>query len=196
MISIGVGSLITYLAVGALLRESWISELERVVGAGNVDAVLFASILIPFMFVFLIPSIVAERYANRYVPACPHCNHELQSSIGAVISTKCCPSCSAQIVAGKRAHTYATYRRAKEIIGRRFLAYWLWVWPIMAIGELIWWCFDPVAALQCRIWVAPLIGTVASGYSWFRTFDRRYTWQFVSSTLLLATLGYVAWRAW
>jgi hypothetical protein len=66
----------------------------------------------------------------------------------------------------------------------------------MAIGELIWWCFDPVAALQCRIWVAPLIGTVASGYSWFRTFDRRYIWQFLSSTLLLAILGYIAWRAW
>lgn len=192
---LGAGTALVFLYLFAVgqVRDQLMRAMDQRFGIGAGD-VTMSIMPLGAIAVFLAPVGVADMLAKRYVLACPHCQRELRH-VDAVLSTKCCGSCAAQIMIGNQPHSHAAYRRAQRIRLRRFLAYWLWAWPVFAAGEFVWWCFSPVAALQCRIWVVPLIGTVASGYSWLRTFDRRYVWQLVSSVLLLAALGYLAWRA-
>jgi hypothetical protein len=185
--------LLYFLGVGQVHDAIQLAIKDRF-GNGAAEAADLGLILVA-LAIFLVPTCIAEGYAKRFQSYCPSCG-QLLKRIEGVIATKCCPSCENQIVTGNRVRSHSGYKRFQDRRARTFLVVWFWAWPAMALSELVWWYFYPQQALECRIWVAPLIGTTASGWTWVRTFDHRYVPQLIASVTLLGVLGAISWSSW
>ncbi|MDY0165992.1 MAG: hypothetical protein RBS80_05570 [Thermoguttaceae bacterium] len=80
---------------------------------------------------------------------------------------------------------------------RRFLQYWLWVWPLLSCLALGCHLLDPTAFVRCPqvLFVSALIGTVAGGWTLLRTGSRRYIAQTIVSAMLFVAGGFAFWHA-
>jgi hypothetical protein len=76
-----------------------------------------------------------------------------------------------------------------------FLWYWLWALPSIGLGCVAWTLFDPSAFQECpqALFTFPLIGTTTAGWTWIRTFDRRFLPQLCCSAVLLVAGVWMFW---
>jgi hypothetical protein len=178
-------SVFLYLALMGYVRERLTSlAMDRLGGLAR-DITPIALIL-PAFAIFLLPSLLAARYAECFKTVCPSCGKDILSRTGRVLLTRCCPACSEQILGG-RTHSAAVYERHLEIRSRYFLRYWLWAWPALGGLVIAWELLDRGAFRQCPqcLWITPLIGISTAGWAWLRTSDRRYLAQLLTSVTLL-----------
>ena len=86
-------------------------------------------------------------------------------------------------------------RRQLDASSSRFLQYWLWLWPGIGLLCAVWGLLEPIAFERCPqvYWTFPLIGLSAAGWTWLRTFERRYVPQLLSS-IVVFVIG--AWLYW
>jgi hypothetical protein len=168
--------------------------LDRLSGTAREIAPI--AMILPAFAIFLIPTLLAARHAEKFKMACPSCGKDILGWIGRVLLTKCCPACSAQVLMG-RAHSAAVYKRYQAIHSRRFLRVWLWAWPALGGLAIAWQLLDREALRQCPqyLWVPPLIGTSAAGWAWLRTSDRGYVAPLLTSVALLVIGAAVYWRS-
>lgn len=78
---------------------------------------------------------------------------------------------------------------------RKFLWYWLWIWPLVGLVAITWCHFDARAFESCPQvpFVFPLIGVSAAFWTWIRTFECQYLPQLFSSLILLVAGFKVFW---
>jgi hypothetical protein len=128
-----------------------------------------------------------ERKVLRYAITCPNCHADITRVSQKIIATRCCHHCNQRIVEEGRTHGIAAFRRLARIQQRRFLIYWLWVWPIMAAVFFLLSQFDQTMLQNCpQILVAPgILGAVSAGWSFARTLDYRYFPQLIASAAVL-----------
>jgi hypothetical protein len=164
--------------------------------SGTAREIAPIAMILPAFVIFLLPSLLAARYAQKFKTVCPSCNKDISSRTDRVLLTKCCPACSEQILIG-RAHSAAVYKRYQAIRSRCFLRWWLWVWPALGGLAITWQLLDREALRQCpqNLWIPPLIGTSAAGWAWLRTSDRAYVAQLLASVALLGLGAVVYWRS-
>jgi predicted RNA-binding Zn-ribbon protein involved in translation (DUF1610 family) len=191
-----IGAMILYFLGMVYVREPLISLAVARFGEGARGVTPIAMIL-PAFAIFLVPSFLAEKYAERLKIVCPSCDVDISSRTNRVLSTRCCPACGERIVGGGRTHSAAVYKRYVALQSRTFLRYWFWVWPAVGGLAIAWHSLDRSAFQRCpqTLWTAPLIGTVAAGWTWLRTFDRRYVPQLLASATLLGLGAYLFWQA-
>jgi hypothetical protein len=182
--SFAVAAVFVYLIVMGQLRPGFEEALGNHFSKRTADA-SFVFLIPPAIAVFLAPLLIAERRIKRWNPRCPSCASPL-GRLDKVIATRSCPTCDTQIIVAKRTRPGAAFSRMLDRQSRGFLVYWLWLWPALTTAGFIWWYFDPDKAQACRvIWIVPLIGAAVSGWTWIRTFDRRYVLQAIVSSILL-----------
>jgi hypothetical protein len=186
-------SVFVYLAVMGYFRDRITSLAVERLGGMARDITPIALIL-PAFAIFLLPSLLAARYAQCFKTACPSCGQDISSQTGRVLLTRCCTACSEQILGG-RAHSAAVYERHLEIRSRYFLRFWLWAWPVLGGLVIAWELLDRGAFRQCPqcLWIAPLIGTSTAGWAWLRTSDRRCVAQLLTSVTFLGLGAAVYW---
>jgi hypothetical protein len=180
-----VAAMLYFVGVGQF-REALISFAVDQCGESARDITPIVLIL-PAFLLFLLPTLAAASYADRFKTICPSCEKDISNRTFQLLTTRCCPYCEHNILAGGRIRSAGVYRRYQSARWRSFLKYWLWAWPVLGLLCLVWWLFDQSALQQCPqcYWLAPLIGTAASGWAWVRTFDRRYLPSLLASIVLL-----------
>ncbi len=153
-------------------------------------------LILPAFAIFLVPTIAAARFADRFKTNCPSCDQDISNKSHQLLATRCCPSCNENIVDGGRVRSVTVYKRYLAVRSRSFLKYWFWAWPGLGLLCITWWLFDQSAFEQCPqcYWLPPLIGTSAAGWAWIRTFDRRYVPQLLASVVLLGVGATIFWR--
>lgn len=153
-------------------------------------------LILPAFAVFLLPSCLAARYAERFKTLCPLCCVEITSRSERAIATRCCPSCGARILEGGRAHSPAVYERYQALRTRQFLRRWLWGFPAVGGLAIAWRMIDHLAFQDCPqcLLMAPLIAAATAGWAWLRTFDRRYLPQVLASLVLLGFGVVLFWQ--
>jgi hypothetical protein len=72
---------------------------------------------------------------------------------------------------------------------------WLWLWPGMTVLAFAWAYVDPAAFRKCPqvYWVMSLIGLTTAGWSWLRTYDRRYLPPAIVSAGLFGVGVWIFW---
>lgn len=148
---------------------------------------------LPFLAFLPAPAIViamlswAERKASRYAITCPNCQADVTRFTQRILATRCCHHCEQQMVEGRRTRGIQTFRRFTRIQQRKFLMYWLWVWPIIAMAFFTLSHFDTTILQRCpQMLIVPgILGTVSAGWSFARTQDWRYFPQMIASGFVL-----------
>jgi hypothetical protein len=195
-LSVAVISVFAYLIFVGHFRDSWIELVDRTFGENAAEFAPIVMIL-PVFAIFLTPCVLAEKYNKRYSFICPSCSADITPSTQQVIATRCCSACGERVVSGGRKRDIAVYKRLRQLQFRSFLKYWFWAWPTVAAACLVQNWFDPMALQRCPhlLFFPALIGTVAAGWTWIRTYDCRYIAQFFTSAVLFV-FGCVAfWQA-
>jgi hypothetical protein len=185
-----------YLIGMGYVREPIISLAVSRFGDTARDITPIALIL-PTFAIFLIPTCLAAGYSERFKTACPSCHQDVSAGTERILLTRCCPECGERIVEGGRAHSAAVYRRYRALWSRRFLKYWLWIWPALGGLIVVWQLFDRSTLQRCPqfLLTVPLIGVATAGWAWLRTSDRRYIPQLLGSAVLLGLGSVLFWQA-
>jgi hypothetical protein len=194
-LSCAIGTMFLHFLGAGLLREHLISLAVNRFGDTARDITPFVLIL-PAFAILLVPSLLAIRYADRFKTVCPSCDEDVSSRVNHVLSTRCCPTCGKRIVDGGRIHSAAVYQRYLALQSHTFLRYWLWAWPAFGLLLIAWQWFDRSAFQRCpqMSWIIPLLGTSTAGWTWLRTFDRRYVPQLLTSAVLLGLGASLFWQ--
>ncbi len=194
--ALAVAAMLGYFALLSLVREPIIA-LVRSVAGGTAANITPIALILPALGIFLIPCIIAEKSSKRFALLCPDCSADITRRTNRVLATRCCPSCGSQVVAGGRIRGPSVYDRYVKLKTRRFLVYWLWTWPVLGALTIAWYSIAPLGLSRCLhvLFVPSLIGTVASGWSYLRTTDRRYLPQFFASAILLFVGAFAYWNA-
>jgi len=155
------------------------------------------ALILPAFAIFLLPSCLAEKYAERFKTVCPSCRQDISSRTNQVLATRCCPACSERILGGGRTHSAAVYKRYQALQSRHFLKFWLWAWPALGGLAIALSLFDRSALQRCPqyLWIGPLIGTATAGWAWLRTMERRYLPQLLVSVVLLGLGAAMFWQS-
>ena len=163
-------------------------------GVNSLDFIHFLPIAISLP-VFFISILVAEAKAACFKTYCPLCKADVSQRMQFLLRTRYCYECEKRIVAGGREISPAVFRRYCSIRDRAFLKYLLWLWPLFSLLFLGYLYFDRTAFQQRwqEIWLFPFTGTLASGWSWIRTFDRRYFLPLLASFVLLCVSAAIFW---
>ncbi len=193
---VGVAGVLLYFALVALIRESFVSLVASRVGERIAEYAVI-SLALPAFAVFLLPAMIAERYARRYRQHCPSCSADLEGSITGIIATRCCPHCATQIVEGGRVRSWAAFARYQDCRFRAGLKLWLWSWPIVAALLLVWAYFGRSQLQESwpSLFLAPVLGASLAGWAWLRTFDWRFFPQLAVSVALILITAAMLWRA-
>ena len=86
---------------------------------------------------------LTDKICNKFAIQCPACAHSLSRAQKQVIVTRCCDSCSHQIIVDGQPRRIETYRRLNRIQSNAVLARLLWCWPaLFGVFALCAWC-DP-----------------------------------------------------
>ena len=183
-------------ATGFALAAGFREELLGFLGSNLQGWFPFFALLI-LATVLLLPLLVAEKYARRYANLCPVCLTDFTRNTEQVLATKCCASCHKRIVAGGRPYKLASYQRQRRIRSRTALKYVLWIWPTLALGAYLFSWFDPrqVQNHPEHLLIPALLAVGTTGWSWFRTLDRRYFPPFAASIVLFVLSGLAFWQA-
>ena len=184
--TVGVVAMFAYLAIVGYWRDSMV-ELARKHAGETSPSPLPLVLIFPSLGFFLAPLVWGERRIKRYAFICPKCNTDLSRFSRRVVATRCCCFCGQQIVQGRRVHRLEAFKRLTRIEQRRFLVYWFWAWPILGLLLLGYHRVDPTGMENCRqmLFMPGLIGTVATGWAFARTMDRRYITQLFASAIVL-----------
>jgi hypothetical protein len=192
----GIGAMFLYL----IAMNSFVEPLAFRVGDQFGDAargMTEVALIFPAFVIFLLPSCLAARYADRFKTMCPACHQDLSSRTSRVLATRCCPSCDERVLEHGRAHSAVVYKRYQGLRSRRILESWLWIWPALGGLVILWQLIDRTAFQQCPqvLWIFSLIGAATAGWTWLRTFDCRFVPQLLASLVLLCLGAVVFWRA-
>lgn len=192
----GVVATLAYFVVILFLRHGLVAILDQRNVEDAADVAMLILILPSFAF-FIVPCVLAERYVKRFAIVCPFCSEDITRYTAEIIATRSCRSCEQRIVSDGRQRRSAVFKRYRRIQSRTFLKYWLWAWPALAAFCLVTHWFDPSSLQRCPhvLFVPALIGTVAGGWSWIRTFDTRYTMQFTASMVLFVIGASIFWQS-
>jgi hypothetical protein len=192
---VGVAGVFLYIALVALIRESFVSLVASRAGEGIAEYAVIG-LALPAFAAFLLPVMIAERYARRFRQHCPGCSEDLTGRMRGVLATRRCPRCEEQIVEGGCPRSWAAYARYESRRFRAGLTLWLWFWPILAAVLLVWACFDRTRLQQSwpGLLIAPVFAAALAAWTWLRTFDRRYFPQLMVSVVLLAMTAALIWR--
>ncbi len=183
---LGVAAMFGYFGLLMLVRADVVAWARNNFGADSEPWIMMAMI-IPSIFIFLLPSYVAEQKAKRYSISCPNCCKDLTLSIQRILKTRCCSNCEKRIIETGRMRSNDLYARYCRRQWRNYLVYWFWAWPAGGIVMLIWHRFDSSAFNDCpqMIFLFGLIGSTATGWTLIRTNDLRYLAQTITSAVLL-----------
>ena len=155
------------------------------------------ALVLPSLAFFLTPLVWAEHKAKRFAFLCPKCAANLTRSTNRVLVTRCCCSCGIRIVEEGRVRTREVFDRYVQMKQRRFLVYWFWAWPVLGALVLVHHAINPSALANCIqvLFVPGLIGTVAAGWTFARTIDRRYLPQLGASAMVFSIGAAMFWKA-
>lgn len=185
-----------YLGVVAFLRDPLVDVARQRVGRTTAEFVPLA-LIVPSIAVFLTPLVWAERKCKRFALICPECDSDVTRSTARILATRCCSSCGNRIVQGGLTRPPEVFDRYSRLKQRRFLVFWFWVWPVLGASALVTHWVHPSALANCIqvLFLPGLIGTVATGWAFARTADRRYLPQFGASAIVLAIGTAMFWNA-
>lgn len=191
-----VAAMFAYLGIAISYRDTMLSFIGGVFG-DTVSEFAPALMVLPAFAVFLVPCVIAEKYANRFATICPLCSADITHKTQQVLATRCCSQCDGRIVSGGRQRDVAVYKRYRQNELRGFLGYWLWTWPLLGATSLAWHLVDNTALQRCLhfLFVPGLIGTAAGGWAAGRTLDRRYRLPTLVSFVLFVAGCIAYWQA-
>ncbi len=183
----GAIAMFGYLGLLAVVRADVIAWAGNNFG-GDAENWIMIPLIIPSIVIFLVPACIAEHKAKRYSISCPNCSRDLTQSVQKILKTRCCSNCKKRVVSNGKMRSSETYARYCQRRWRNYLVYWFWAWPICGIMILTWHALDSSAFRNCphMIFLFGLIGTIATGWAFVRTNDRRYLAQTVTSTAVFA----------
>lgn len=179
-----VAGVLVYLAVlGPLAKSTIDAQFSE-----GVAQWMTIALILPAFAIFLLPSLAAERYCRRFHIDCPSCEADITRQTEEVLATRRCPLCEKRVVEGGRTRRRAVYRRYRDWKQIAFLEAWFWLWPALGLLCLVVWLVDPQLFDETPhvLFLAPLIGSIATGWAWARTRSRRYAASSLCSLLLLA----------
>ena len=182
-------AILPVMAVGLVALFFWLGLLgacrEFVVSQGFEWIMPF--MVLPSILPFLLACWAADQRAKRFSFGCQKCGKDLTLSSDRILKTRSCSECGSRVVKGGKLRSKKTYARYCERRSRKFLVYWLWIWPAGGLLILIYQAAVPSAFADCpeMIFIIGLVGTVATGWALARTFDRRYLFQVIASTAVL-----------
>ncbi len=184
--TVGILTMFAYFALVSYWRDSLV-DLARQHGGKTAADLLPLALIIPSLGLFSAPFIWGERKSKRHALVCPSCNTDLSRLTRRVLATRCCCSCGTQIVEGRRPHGAKAFERFSRIGQRRFLIYWFWTWPALGLFVLVYDWFDRATMENCPhlLFIPGVIGTVATGWAFARTMDKRYLPQFGAAVVVL-----------
>lgn len=191
-----VGAMFLYLAGMGHFGEALTSvAVDRLGGAAGEVAQI--AMIVPAFGIFLLPTLLSAKYAERFKTVCPSCQTDVSRGTRRVLATRHCPACGERVLDGGRAHSDAVFQRAQARGSRGFLRHWLWAWPALGALAITWHWFDPSAFQRCaqQLWIAPLIGTATAGWTWLRTRDPQCIPQLLASGGMLGIGAAVFWRS-
>lgn len=173
--TVGVVAVIAYFAIVGSWRDPLVDMTRRHVGKTAAE-LLPTALILPSFGLLLAPLVWGEHKSKCYALVCPTCNTDLTRYTRRVIATRCCHYCGTQIVEGRRTREAKVFERFSRIVQRRFLVYWFWTWPIIGLLVLSYHWIDQTAMDNCpqMLFIPGLIGTVATGWAFARTLDKRY----------------------
>lgn len=184
VVVIALSATFAYLAITGFVREPLQAVVRQRWGIAAGEALIFLLIL-GSLVPFIASLIWAERRANRLALACPSCGAALRTPVQRLLGSRRCQTCEQQVVLGK-SHSSAALERHRRVCDRRFLALWIWVWPLLGLGLQTWFQFDPRGFRDCpnSLWLPSLLGVVTAGWIVFRDRDRRFLPHLVVSVLV------------
>ena len=193
---VGIVAIFAYMGFLAVIRDEVVAFVR--INFGQTAAEIAPMILLaPSIAFFLTPLVLAERRAKVYSLICPECSAELNQSTARVLATRCCSKCRKQIVAGGRIRKDEVFDRFTQMKWRRYLVFWFWAWPALGLILLTCYRINPPSFDPCIhiVFVPGLVGTVATGWAFARTMDKRYLPQVGASTVALFVGVWVFWNA-
>ena len=195
-IAVGLLAMCAYFGLGFQIREACVNFIESRFGKTAAEATP-AVLILPSFLLFLVPVVWAERKARQFSLKCPDCSYDLSQWTEFVTTTQCCQNCGHQIVKGKKVRTAAVFKRFTQKRSRRFLVLWFWTWPALGLCALALYWLEPSVIEDClhMLVVPALVGTIATGWTFLRTQDRRYLPQAFASAVLLIVSGFTFWNA-
>ncbi len=196
VMTVAVAAMFAYFFLVGALRESIVAYAAFTFGTGFAEFVP-ALLILPSLLLFLVPGVVAEKYAQRFATTCPLCASDITRSTQQLLATRCCPDCGERVVAGGRKRDIAVYHRYREMQARRALKYWFWLWPLLGGFALTWHFIEPSGFQRCPhfLFLPALIGAAAGAWAFCRTWDRRYVPQTVVSAVLFVAGALAFWHA-
>lgn len=185
-----------YFGLAILVRDELVAFAGIHFGKFAADITPIVLIL-PSVAPFLAILLWAERRAKAYAIICPNCGSDQTRSTARILATLCCKNCLQQIVAGERVRKPEVFNRYARVRWRRYLVYWFWAWPALGVVMLIGYWLNPRSFEPCLhvLFVPGFTGTIAAGWAFTRTFDRRYLPQMGASAVTLAIGGILFWTA-
>ncbi len=189
------------LVMGCFLAYFKESQIAGLAGGTGDSAGEPIQLLVPLSGFagFLLPMWLLERYLKRFKVLCPSCHQDILPNIRQVQLTRCCTACTERILSG-RAHSEAAWRRRHSIQSRHFLKYWLWSGPAFTLLFIAGLLLDgsafqhPYRSVAGPCFGGGFFGAGTAGYSWLRTWDRRYVPPLVVSVVFLGLGAFLFWR--
>ena len=177
-------------------RDAIVASAVKLFGPSAAEFTLSLLILVAFPL-FLGPALVGARRADQIKTICPVCDADLSLKVDQLLTTRSCPTCGEQVVAGGTVRAVGVYKRYRALQSRTLLKYWFWAWPSIGLLACATWLVEHNALQQCpqSYFLAPLIGTATTGWAWIRTFDSLYVPPLLASIVVLSVGGMIFWHS-